>query len=92
MSSRRRGGPLTARIPDELALEVGETGNAAHEIADADLPGGAEIDPLVDPTYVSAMNANRIVRECLTGIAMRKLGLTDKHYLSPLTSSHGRGR
>ena len=46
MSSRRRGGPLIARIPDELALEVGETGNAAQEIADADLPGGAEIDPL----------------------------------------------
>ena len=46
MSSRRRGGPLTARIPDGLALEVGETGNAAHEMADADLPAGAEIDPL----------------------------------------------
>lgn len=46
MSSRRRGGPLTARIPDELALEVAETDNAAREIADADLAGGAEIDPL----------------------------------------------
>jgi hypothetical protein len=48
--------------------------------------------PIVDPTYVSAMNANRIVRECLTGMAMRKLGLADKHYLSPLTTGHGQGK
>ena len=48
-----------------------------------------ELNPLIDPTCVSAMNANRIVRECLTGIAMRKLGLTDKHYLSPFTTDHG---
>jgi agmatinase len=48
-----------------------------------------ELNPLVDPTYVSAMNANRIVRECLTGLAMRKMGLADKHYLSPLTTDHG---
>jgi len=49
-----------------------------------------ELNPIADPTYVSAMNANRIVRECLTGMAMRKMGLTDKHYLSPLTTTHGR--
>ena len=30
-----------------------------------------ELNPLIDPTYVSAMNANRIVREALTGMAMR---------------------
>ncbi|MEP3049236.1 MAG: agmatinase family protein [Roseibium sp.] len=46
-----------------------------------------ELSPHMDPTYVSALNANRIVRECLTGMAMRKLGLTDPHYLSPLTKS-----
>ena len=51
-----------------------------------------ELNPLIDPTYVSAMNANRIVRECLTGIAMRKMGLTGKHYLSPLTEHHGQGK
>jgi agmatinase len=50
-----------------------------------------ELNPLVDPTYVSAMNANRIVREALTGMAMRKLGLTGKHYLSPLSTDHGQG-
>lgn len=49
-----------------------------------------ELNPLVDPTYVSALNANRIIREALTGMAMRKMGLTEKHYLSPLTKQHGR--
>lgn len=48
-----------------------------------------ELSPHMDPTYVSALNANRIVRACLTGMAMRKLGLTDPNYLSPLTKTHG---
>jgi agmatinase len=51
-----------------------------------------ELNPLVDPTYVSALNANRLVREALTGIAMRKMGLTEAHYLSPLTKDDGRGK
>jgi hypothetical protein len=50
----------------------------------------AEPHPLVDPTYVSAMNANRVVRECPTGPAMRKKGLTAKHYLGPLAVERGR--
>ena len=49
----------------------------------------AELSPHMDPTYVSALYANRIVRECLTGLAMRKRGLTEKYYLSPLTKGHG---
>jgi len=49
-----------------------------------------ELAPMLDPTYVSAMNANRIIKECMTGIAMRKKGLTDKHYLSPLTVDDNR--
>ena len=48
-----------------------------------------ELNPLVDPTYVSALNANRLIREALTGMAMRKMGLVEKHYLSPLTKKHG---
>ena len=32
---------------------------------------------------------NRIIKEALTGMAMRKLGLVEPHYLSPLTTSHG---
>lgn len=48
-----------------------------------------ELAPLMDPTYVSALYANRVIRECLTGIAMRKQGLTEPDYKSPLTVSHG---
>jgi len=48
-----------------------------------------ELSPMLDPTYVSALNANRLIKECMTGIAMRKQGLTEPHYLSPLTTSHG---
>ena len=48
-----------------------------------------ELSPMLDPTYVSALNANRLLRECMTGVAMRKKGLTEPHYLSPLTVEHG---
>lgn len=49
-----------------------------------------ELNPLVDPSYVSTLNANRVLREALTGIAMRKLGLTEKHWLHPKTVDDGR--
>lgn len=48
-----------------------------------------ELNPLVDPGYTTAQNSNRILQECLTGIAMRKQGITDPNYLSPLTTEHG---
>ncbi|SLN42714.1 Proclavaminate amidinohydrolase [Falsiruegeria litorea R37] len=48
-----------------------------------------ELSPELDPTYVSALNANRVIRECLTGLAMRKKGITEPDYKSPLTVSHG---
>ena len=35
------------------------------------------------------LTANRILAECLTGIAMRRKGITDPKYLSPLTTEHG---
>ena len=48
-----------------------------------------ELNPLVDPSYTTIMNANRLVQECLTGIAMRKSGITDGQYLNPLTVEDG---
>lgn len=47
-----------------------------------------ELDPLLDNTYRSALNANFIMHACLTGIAMRKEGITDGDYLSKLTTEH----
>ena len=35
--------------------------------------------------YETVLNSERIVRECLVGIAMRKKGIADEHYLAPLT-------
>ena len=44
-----------------------------------------ELAPTLDPGYTTALNAKQAVNECLTGIALRKKGLTDPRYLSPLT-------
>jgi agmatinase len=49
-----------------------------------------ELLPYRDTGYQTVLNSERIVRECLVGLAMRKKGLTKKHYLSPLTDRHGR--
>lgn len=48
-----------------------------------------ELAPQLDPTYRSAMNGNRLMFACLTGLAMRKDGMTDRNYFSPLSSEHG---
>ena len=47
-----------------------------------------ELHPALDPTYTSTLNSAHIVKACLTGIAMREEGLTDEHYLSPISSEH----
>ena len=44
-----------------------------------------ELNPLVDPGYTTALNAKQVLDECLTGVALRKLGLGSRDYLSPLT-------
>jgi arginase family enzyme len=35
--------------------------------------------------YETVLNSERIVRECLVGLALRKKGITDEAYLAPLT-------
>lgn len=45
-----------------------------------------ELDPLLDTSYRSALNANYIMHACLTGVAMRKQGITDGSYLSDLST------
>jgi guanidinobutyrase len=48
-----------------------------------------ELNPLVDLGYTSALNAKEVVSSCLTGIAMKKKGLTPS-FLSPLTLTDNR--
>jgi len=47
-----------------------------------------ELDPLLDSTYRSALNANFIMHACLTGVAMRKSGIEPAGFLSDLTTDH----
>jgi len=47
-----------------------------------------ELHPALDPTYATTLNSVHIVKACLTGLAMREKGLTDPHYLSPVSSEH----
>jgi agmatinase len=35
--------------------------------------------------YETVLNSERIVRECLVGITLRKKGITDDSYFAPLT-------
>lgn len=49
-----------------------------------------EFLPYRDPGYTTALNCNRILREALVGITLRKKGITDKAYFSPLTVDDGR--
>ncbi|MBT8345676.1 MAG: arginase family protein [Desulfofustis sp.] len=48
-----------------------------------------ELNPLEDHAHISAMIVNRIVGECFTGMAMRKMSLSEPHYLDPLATDHG---
>jgi len=45
-----------------------------------------EVAPGWDPGYTTALNGRRIIQEAITGMAMRKLGITEPHYLDPRTS------
>jgi len=47
-----------------------------------------EVNPIVDPTYRSAQIANRMLREILTGMALRETGVTDPYYIAPLWENH----
>jgi agmatinase len=48
-----------------------------------------EYNPIRDATWMTGQLANRIVREALVGIALRKKGITEKDYESELTKTHG---
>ncbi len=50
----------------------------AHNVIGLEM---VEVNPLVDPTYRSRQVAVRIVRELMTGMALRKNGITDPYYM-----------
>ncbi|CAN7521776.1 agmatinase family protein [Phenylobacterium sp. LjRoot219] len=56
---------------------------AENDLAGMDI---VEYAPYLDPSYKTALNSNFLLNACLSGIAMRKKGLTQEHYLSPMSS------
>lgn len=44
-----------------------------------------DVAPMLDLSYQTTLNANYIMHSCLTGIAMRKVGIKKTDYLSPMT-------
>jgi guanidinobutyrase len=49
-----------------------------------------ELDGTMDPTYKSAQNSAYIVHACLAGLAVRRKGITQENYLSPVSSEWDR--
>jgi agmatinase len=47
-----------------------------------------EVAPGWDPGYTTALNGLRVIQEAITGMAMRKEGITEPHYLDKRTSGH----
>lgn len=45
-----------------------------------------DLAPMLDGTYVSAMNANYLMNACLAGLALRKRGLS-ADWVDPLAIS-----
>jgi agmatinase len=45
-----------------------------------------EVAPGWDPGYTTALNGLRVIQEAITGMAMRKEGITEPHYLDKRTS------
>ena len=48
-----------------------------------------EVNPIADPTYRTKQVAVRILREVLTGMALRSLGVTDPNFIAPDWADHG---
>ncbi len=49
-----------------------------------------ELLPYREDGYTTVLNSERIVRECLVGITLRRKGIDVKHYLAPNTVDDGR--
>jgi agmatinase len=79
------GTPVSGGLTMREAIPIVRRLCAESNVVSFDL---VEFHPALDPTYKTALNSAHIVKACLTGLAMKKEGLTAKHYLSPLSSEH----
>ncbi len=79
------GTPVPGGLTMREALPIVRRLCAENNLIGFDL---VELDPLLDTSYRSALNANYIMHACLTGIAMRKQGISIPGFLSELTTEH----
>ncbi len=75
-------GGLTTREAQSMVRRLcTETDIAGFEMLD--------VAPYLDVSYQSALTANHIMHACLTGIALRKEGISSSDYYAPDAVSHG---
>jgi len=67
-------GPLVRRLCAETHL-------AGFEILD--------LAPMMDFSHISALNTTAMFNACLSGMAMRKLGIVQNNWLAPIALDHG---
>jgi agmatinase len=79
------GTPVPGGLTMREALPIVRRLCAENELVGFDI---VELAPQLDSTYRSALNANFILHACLTGVAMRKKGITQPGFLSELTTEH----
>lgn len=80
------GTPVSGGLSMREAIPIVRRLCAETNVVGFDL---VELAPELDPTYRSTLNANSILFSCLTGMAMRKQGITETNFISDLSSDHG---
>lgn len=79
------GTPVSGGINMREAITIVRRLCAESNVVGFDL---VELHPALDPTYATTMNSSHVVKACLTGLAMREEGMTEPHYLNPISSEH----
>ena len=79
------GTPVPGGLTMREALPIVRRLCAENELVGFEI---VEVAPQLDPTYRTPLNANFIMHACLTGVAMRKKGITQPGFLSDLTTEH----
>jgi agmatinase len=79
------GTPVSGGITPREAIPIVRRLCAESDVRGFEL---VEVAPALDPTYKTTLHSAAIVKACLTGVAMRKKGLTEPGYLNPISLDH----
>lgn len=78
------GTPVTGGMTPRETIPIIRKLCAQQELVGFDI---VEIAPALDPGYTTSLHSAAIIKACLVGVAMRKLG-HDIDYLNPVTIDH----